>query len=733
MQYRYGKEPLVGKISDYPEDLLLHKVDETKWEKHWDRLVDNQHYLGFEGSFGGRIKYIITLGERIVGAIGFCSAVYQLGPRDAYVGWDENERVAMLPRLINNNRFLILPEVRIQNLASKVLSLAVKKVCVDWKRQYDRTPCMIETFVDRERFLGTCYKAANWTYLGITKGYGKAKEGFVFHGQKKDIYVHITDKQFSRRFKPDVGRVYDEREELLAMMNGTPMWYPGLLKEVGITDRPAQKIMQRFVDHLQCYTPFLGRSENRLHFTTMVQGLLSDLKRKSIEPVAVAFQGSDGVRNLTNFMSRSKWDNDAMLDRYREELSALLSHGEGMITGDETSFPKKGNKSVGVMRQYCGSTGKIDNCQSSVMAGYASVKGYGLLDYGLYLPKAWFDDAHATLRKRCNIPSNVCFKTKNTMLAKMIQDAVSSGLFPARYVGVDSAFGSDPAFLDGLPDSMIYFADVRSNCLVYAKRPEVSAPKHHGRGRPAKKRAQSAPVTVKSLIEATDETWERVVLGIGTKGPVVAEDLCLKVVEVREGLPGKDVWLYVRKLNDGTMKYALCNAPADASINEVRKPALMRWSIEQCFKECKDYLGMDHYESRSWIGWRRHILLTFIAHLFIIRLRIEFSRTPSTPGAAPHVDSPVTLDEYLEAHLQMISGQEICHPDIFTMPKSPQQFMTIGLIQRLINATFPKVGLVVEEVDYLLNKAASAFHSHTKATVDKAFALQIGASRQVFV
>jgi hypothetical protein len=208
------------------------------------------------------------------------------------------------------------------------------------------------------------------------------------------------------------------------------------------------------------------------------------------------------------------------------------------------------------------------------------------------------------------------------------------------------------------------------------------------------------------------------VLGIGAKGPVIAEDKCLRVVEVRGGLPGKYVWLYARKMDDGAIKYALCNARSDASKNEVRKPALMRWSIEQCFTECKDYLGMDHYESRSWDGWRRHILLTLLAHLFIIKLRIAFSRKPDIPNSTPYVAGPVSLEEYLQAYMQMLANEQINHPDISEMPTTLQQFMTIGLIQKLVSATFPKVGLIVEEVNYLLKTAASAFRSHSLATVN---------------
>jgi len=342
MIYRYSTTPLTGKISDYEDELLLNKVDETKWEKYWNKIVQERHYLGFEGSFGGRVKYIITLGDRIVGAISFCSAVYHLGPRDAYIGWDEETRVAMLPHLVNNNRFLILSEVNIQNLASCVLAMSLRRMRKDWEEQYGIAPYMVETFVDREQYLGTCYKASNWTYLGTTKGYGKIGKGFVYHGRRKDLYVYILDRQFASQFKPDISRVYNEREEVSAMINGTPMWYSSLLKELGITDNPGQKITQRFIDHVSRYTPFLGRSENKLHFVSILQGLLSDLKRKSIEPIAIAFEGSDSVRNVTNFMSRGKWDDAGALAEGQAELSKLLSHEEGMLTGDNTSFPKKG-------------------------------------------------------------------------------------------------------------------------------------------------------------------------------------------------------------------------------------------------------------------------------------------------------------------------------------------------------------------------------------------------------
>ena len=167
----------------------------------------------------------------------------------------------------------------------------------------------------------------------------------------------------------------------------------------------------------------------------------------------------------------------------------------------------------------------------------------------------------------------------------------------------------------------IYFADVKKDQMVFADRQIMVVPPYSGKGRKPQKEVPSfPPQTVEEVAESDNLPWNDVVLGIGAKGPIITKDKYLRVVEVRDGKPGKDVWLYVRQLADGNVKYALCNESADATAKDLRKPALMHWSIEQSFNECKDYLGMDHYESRSWDAWRRHILLCLIAHLFIVKL-----------------------------------------------------------------------------------------------------------------
>jgi hypothetical protein len=223
---------------------------------------------------------------------------------------------------------------------------------------------------------------------------------------------------------------------------------------------------------------------------------------------------------------------------------------------------------------------------------------------------------------------------------------------------------------------------------------------------------------VKDIAEDEGLPWNDVVLDIGAKGPIITKDKYLPVTEVRKGEPGRDVWLYVRQLSDGSMKYALCNESPDATTEDLRRPALMRWSIEQCFLECKEYLGMDHYESRSWTGWRRHMLLCLIAHLFVIKLRMEYSCKPRSPGPAPYIDEPVSLEDYLKAADDMSNSKKIDHPNISAMPAHCQQIMTIGLIRTLIEASFVKFGAVLQDINYYLKTAAQAFDSHTKRTMN---------------
>ncbi len=721
--YRMRKSPMNGELSEYGK-LRLVRVDETKWELSWNQMVERWHYLKSSAMVGSLLKYFIILDEWIVGAISFCAAAYHLGPRDRYIGWNETVRKEYLSRMVENNRYLILPSVHIKNLASATLAESARRIKIDWLSKYGESPVLIETYVDTSRFAGTCYKAANWEYLGQSKGYSRQKDGFEYHGNKKAIYVQVIDKRFKKTFKPNskrLGKEEDITRGLSQMINGIPQWYPSLTEKVGLTKITDEAVRQLLAEHLSPYAVHLGRKEHHAHFTAMIQGLLSDLERKSIEPIAVAFEGVNNVRVLTKFISEAKWKHENMKKVYQAELAAMLSEEGGMITGDDTCFPKKGGNSVGVARQYCGNTGKIDNCQSAPMIGYVSGKGYGLFDWDLYMPKSWFEDSHTGLREQCKVPEDLSFATKNALLLNMIVSAHETGNLNAKYVGVDASYGSDAAFLDALPKDLIYFADVRKNQLVFSSRPDVNVPEYKGKGKaPQKLVAATKPVTVEELAASEAIPFQEVVLGIGAKGPIFTHDKAVRVVEVRDGLPGNDVWLYVRRLNDGSLKYTLTNAPACSDMDEIRKPALMRWSIEQCFKEMKTYLGMDHYETRNWTAFHRYMLLSNLSHLFINKLRRKFSHKMKRPGATPYIEEPVPAEDFLDAVIRMDKNEPITNNKIKAVPERPQQVLTIGIIQKIINAAFVKMGKLLAEVDYQMMTAASAFESHSRIKLERA-------------
>jgi SRSO17 transposase len=194
--------------------------------------------------------------------------------------------------------------------------------------------------------------------------------------------------------------------------------------------------------------------------TVYLKGLLSDNKRKSVEPIALRYLGTPRVRALQRFMTTSPWDHETLQIRYQKRLGSLIADDDGVLTVDSSEIPKKGKESVGVARQYCGRLGKKENCQSGVFVGYASSKGYGLLSTQLYMPRKWFDDDHIERRQACGVPKDLTFQTKPKIAEKLINDIRDQGDFPARWVVADATFGSVPAFRDALHPDYYYLAQV---------------------------------------------------------------------------------------------------------------------------------------------------------------------------------------------------------------------------------------------------------------------------------
>lgn len=630
-----NQHPMVGKLKDY-QPLSFVMVNGTDDERIWDHMVRTWHYLGYDNMIGPRVKYLVLFKDMPIAAISFNRASLRVGVRDKWLGWEEDSRHALLPHIVNNNRLLILPWIRIKNLASHILAKSLNLIKNDWPRLYGAKPYAVETFVDFNRYQGTCYKAANWRYLGQTRGFGKVGKTFVYHGNRKGVFLYLLDRkllqlisQYPRQpRRPDPNL---ERSRLWDMMLSKPDWSPELFAEIGLNEQSVADLGPLLGEYLNIYASCYSRKDQRQNGETYVKGLLSDLDRKSIEPIALRYQDEKAVRTLQQFLKDAPWDNQQMKQLYQGRVLAIANDPNGMITVDGSDFAKKGTKSAGVHRQYCGSKGKIENCQAGVFIGYSGAKGYGLLDSRLYLPQVWFDEEHRADWSKCDIPETTEFRTKLQLALEVIQQAVKNQAFQFKWVGCDGAFGCDADFRKGLPEHILFFADIHNNQRVFRKRPDWSLPERKRRGKPPTKLVPSVPaVGVSTIAEDASLPWQEIVLMEGSKGPVRTLVKCCRVVELQDDKDGEELWLYIRKYEDGRIKYAVSNAPADTDIRALHHAATLRWPIEQSFQECKSFLGMADYETRSYVGWHRHMLLVMVAHLFTLEVRHQFQKKTKT-------------------------------------------------------------------------------------------------------
>ena len=340
---------------------------------------------------------------------------------------------------------------------------------------------------------------------------------------------------------------------------------------------------------------------------------------------------------MQQFITRSTFDDHLVLQEYQKMPGNATISKNGMLSVDGSGFIKKGKNSAGVGSQYCGRYGKTDSCQAGVFCAYAGENGYGLVDRELYLPKDWSDEAHKELREKCDIAEDKVFQTKNEIALRLLEEAMRSRNFNVKWIGCDAAFGCDHSFLDSLPGDIWYFAGTNANELIFPSRPEMKLPDQPKTGRRYKHEVPSfAPVQVKEIAADGCIPWQRVLLFEGSKGSAYADFKCVRCVSCRTATafgnylyPHVDVWLYIRKYKNNDVKYFLSNAPDCIQISELHEAATLRWPIEQCFEECKGYLGMGHFEGRSYSGLLRHWLFVMMAHFFTTSLRLELKKRVS--------------------------------------------------------------------------------------------------------
>ncbi len=371
------------------------------------------------------------------------------------------------------------------------------------------------------------------------------------------------------------------------------------------TERVNSKTIERWSAYLEelhaRIAPHFLRPEVRQRAYRYLTGLLADIRRKNSWQMAEAI-GEARPRGVQHLLNDARWDADEVRDDLRGYVVEHLGdERSGVLIVDETGFLKKGEKSVGVARQYTGTAGKKENCQVGVFLCYSSEEGAAFIDRALYLPKEWVEDA--ARREEAGIPEEVRFSTKGKLAKEMLKRALGAGV-PARWVVADTVYGTARGLRGWLEEQgCFYVLGVTGTHGVY----------HEGHQRRARTVAKRLP----------EEAWFRASAGKGSKGERLYDWACVP-------LPGPDSteeeagrWLLLRRNIDDPTEYAyyLAYGPAEMPVRQLIRIAGRRWQVEDCFEAAKGEVGLDDYEVRKWDGWHRHTTLCLLAHAYLAVVR----------------------------------------------------------------------------------------------------------------
>ena len=397
--------------------------------------------------------------------------------------------------------------------------------------------------------------------------------------------------------------------------------------------------------YLKQFDDCFMQRQTRAHFSTYVEGQLSDLGEKSCEPIAVA--AGIPPRNLQEFLATYKWEEDRTRNRLQEIVKRDHAGRNSVGIIDETSDVKQGDKTPGVKRQWCGTVGKTENCIVTVHLAYASGDFHCLLDGDLFLPEDWSDD-----RARCReagIPDDVVYRPKWKIALELFDRARDNGA-AFDWLTFDEGYGGKPEFLRELHGRKQRFVgEVPRTFTGWIHEPRVTDrpfQRAKGRGRKTPRRvAGSRPaISVENMLkyspELRDQEWVRYRVKDGEKGPMVWEAKHVRItVKDEKGLPGMRLHLVVARnvLDPTEIKFFVSNAPAETSVQTLLLVAFSRWRVERCFEDQKQEVGLDQWEGRHWLGLKRHLILTSVSYLFLARVREELrgkkSRRDGMPSA----------------------------------------------------------------------------------------------------
>jgi len=415
-----------------------------------------------------------------------------------------------------------------------------------------------------------------------------------------------------------------------------------------------QQLRPTLNSYLGQFDDCFGRREPLAHLRTYVSGQLSNLPRKSLEPIADAAQVQP--RTLQQFLSLHEWDHDRVRDILQQLVARQHSHPCSVGVIDESGHPKKGDKTPGVQRQWCGRLGKIENCVVTVHLAYAAGDFHCLLDSDLFLPESWAAD-----RQRCRdagIPDELVHRPKWRIALEQRDRAVANGI-DFKWVAFDEGYSLNPEFLFALDDrGQRYVGEVKRTFTGWLVKPGLLYKRHHAaQGRsghfPRIKKKDAQPITVENMLKYSPQLrkipWEKFHVKDTQKGPMVWEAKAVPIYLKRDGLPTWPHWLIIARNveNPEEVKFFISNAPAGTPLEALLHVGFSRWHVERCFQDEKTELGMSHFEVRSYRGLRRHLIVTSVTYLFLAEVHQQWRGEKSRADRLPGSDSRLSADQFL--------------------------------------------------------------------------------------
>ena len=362
-----------------------------------------------------------------------------------------------------------------------------------------------------------------------------------------------------------------------------------------------------------------------------IKGLMLPGERKSVEPMAARVQPAQvrsAHQSMHHLVADAPWSDEAMLSAVAERVLAKLIEADGAVRWivDDTGFPKKGRHSVGVARQYCGQTGKQDNCRVAVSLSIASERGSLPVGYQLYLPREWADDDKR--RRKAGVPQEVVFKTKPGLAMQQIEAALAAG-YPRGIVLADAAYGDETAWRERLArHGLTYAVGVRPGTTVWwGEHQPLTKPASAGRR--LVRDSTHQPIAVADVARALPgQAWRTVTWREGTSGPLSSRFARVRVCAAHRDQPRDEEWLIIEWAEgaDEPAHYWFSNLPRRTPWQQMADTVMGRWRIERDYEELKQELGLGHYEGRNWRGFHHHASLCIAAYGFLMLERLSRSK-----------------------------------------------------------------------------------------------------------